>query len=75
MDSVEYMSFIHENKLPINLKTLIDIPNRGYVTCQFKDFNPMTFAIKIIEASGLPRHLIDVISEGYAKYVNIKSKK
>ena len=75
MDSVKYMGFIHENKLPINLKTLIDIPNRGYSICQFKDFNPMTFAIKIIEASGLPRHLIDVISEGYAKFINIKSQK
>lgn len=75
MDSVEYMDFIHENRLPINLKTLIDIPNRGYSVCQFKYFNPMSFAIKIIEASGLPRYLIDVISEGYAKYVNMKSQK
>lgn len=75
MDSNEYMDFIHENKLPINLKTSIEIPNRGYSKCQFKDFNPLIFATKIIEATGLPRHLIDVISEGYAKYINIKSEK
>ena len=75
MDSDEYMDFILENKLPINLKTSIDIPNRGYSKCQFKDFNPLTFAIRIIEATGLPRHLIDVISKGYATYINIKSEK
>ncbi|WP_292887584.1 helix-turn-helix domain-containing protein [Methanobrevibacter sp. UBA212] len=75
MNSDEYMGFINENKLPINLKTSINIPNRGYSKCQFKDFNPLTFAIKIIEATGLPRHLIDVISEGYATYINIRSNK
>jgi len=75
MDSDEYMEFILENKLPINLKTSIDIPTRGYSKCQFKDFNPLTFTIRIIEATGLPRHLIDVISKGYAAYINIKSEK
>lgn len=75
MDSNEYMQFIFENKLPINLKTSIDIPDRGYLRYQFKDFDPLIFTIRIIEATGLPRHLINVISEGYGKYIEIKSKK
>ena len=75
MDSDEYMEFILENKLPINLKTSIDIPTSGYSKCQIKDFNPLIFAFRIIEATGLPRHLIDVISKGYATYINIKSEK
>lgn len=73
MDSKDYMKFIFENNLPINFKTSIEIPNGGYKKCQFNEFNPLTCAIRIIEATGLPRHLIDVISEGYAKYINIKS--
>ena len=75
MDSNEYMQFIFENKLPINLKTSIDIPDRGYLRYPFKDFDPLIFTIRIIEATGLPRHLINVISEGYGKYIEIKSKK
>lgn len=74
MDSEEYMEFICKNKLPINLKTSIDIPNRGYQKCKFEDFNPMAFVINIVLASGIPRHLITVISEGYSKYIKIKSK-
>lgn len=75
MDSKEYMEFIYENKLPINLKTSIDIPAGDYLKCQFHDFNVIVFIFKIIEATGLPRHLIDVIADGYVKYVEIKSKK
>jgi hypothetical protein len=75
MDSDEYMDFILENKLPINLKTSIDIPNIGYLKLSFKDFNPLTLTLNIISATGLSRHLIDVIAEGYSKYIKIKSKK
>jgi len=75
MDSEEYMVFIRENKLPINLKTSIDIPTMDYLKCKFQDFNVFEFIFKIIEATGLPRHLIDVIANGYGKYVEIKSKK
>lgn len=74
MDSSEYMDFILENKVPINLKTSIDIPNNDYFKCQFKDFNPLTFTIQIVEATGLPRCLVEVISNGYARYIDIKSK-
>lgn len=73
IDSKEYGKFIFENKLPINIKTSIDIPNKGYSKCQFKDFNPLKFTINIISATGLPRHLVNVIAEGYAKYIQ-KSK-
>ena len=73
MDSNEYMEFIIENKLPINLKTSINIPNSGFSKCKFKDFNPFAFAIRIIEATGLPRHLVDVISKGYYSHIKIKS--
>ena len=75
MDSDEYMNFILENRLPINLKTSIDIPNIGYLKLSFKDFNPLTLTLNIISATGLSRHLIDVIAEGYSKYIKIKSKK
>lgn len=74
MDSGEYMDFILENKIPINLKTSIDIPNNDYFKCQFKDFDPLTFTIQIVEATGLPRCLVEVISNGYARYIGIKSK-
>lgn len=74
MDSEEYMNFILENKVPINLKTSIDIPNNDYFKCQFKDFDPLTFTIQIVEATGLPRCLVEVISNGYARYIGIKSK-
>lgn len=75
MDSVEYMNFILENKLPINLKTSIEIPNMGYLVYPFKDFNLFALTLNIISATGLSRHLIDVIGKGYAKYIEIKSKK
>ena len=75
MDSDEYMNFILENRLPINLKTSIDIPNIGYLKLSFKYFNPLTLTLNIISATGLSRHLIDVIAEGYSKYIKIKSKK
>lgn len=75
MDSKEYMKFIYENKLPINLKASIDIPNIEYLTCPLQDFHPKTLTFKIIEATGLPRHLIDVIANGYSKFIEIKSKK
>ena len=73
MDSEDYIDFICKNKLPINLKTSIDIPNIGYLKCKFEDFNPMAFVINIILASGIPQHLINIISEGYTKYIKIKS--
>lgn len=74
MDSEEYMDFIYKNKLPINLKNSIDIPNNGYLSCQFGEFNPMKFTIYITFATGLPRHLINTISEGYYNHMKIKSK-
>lgn len=73
IDSEEYMDFILENKLPINLKTSIDIPNRGYLKCQLQDFDVMTFAFKIIAATGVSMHLTEIISKGYGKYIKIKA--
>ena len=75
MDSKEYMDFILKNKLPINIKTSIDIPDKGYLVYLFEDFNVFTLIFNIISATGLPRHLIDVIAEGYGKYMKIRSKK
>lgn len=74
IDSKEYIKFIYENKLPINLKTTVNIPNKGYLIIPFEDFNVMNFSVNMIEAMGLPRHLIEIISEGYAKFISIKSK-
>ena len=75
MDSEEYMDFIRENKLPISLKTSIDIPNKGYLTYPFEDFNVFSLTLNIISATGLSMHLSNVIGKGYAKYIEIKSKK
>lgn len=74
MDSKEYMDFIFENKLPINIKTSIDVPNEGYLIYSFKNFDDLVLTFDIISATGLPRHLIDVIGKGYSNYLNIKSK-
>lgn len=75
IDSKEYMEFINENKLSINLKKSINIPNIGYLKCPFQDFNVMVFTIKIIPAMGLSTHLTEVISKGYGKFIEIKSRK
>lgn len=69
MDSKEYMEFIHKNKVPINLKKTINIPNREYLTYSFDKFNVITLSIKIIEATGLPTYLTNVISEGYGNFI------
>ena len=74
MDSQEYMDFIYENGMPINLKTSIDIPNKGYLVYSFKDFDVFSLAVNIISATGFSRHLIDVITRGFANYLKIKFK-
>lgn len=74
IDSKEYMEFIYKNKLSINLKKSINIPNIGYLKCAFQDFDVMAFTIKIIPAMGLTTHLTEVISKGYGKFIEIKFK-
>lgn len=74
IDSEEFIKYIFENRLPINLKTSIDIPNNDYIKYPFNKFNPLSFAFKLIEATGISRHLTKAIGEGYGKYITIKSK-
>lgn len=74
IDSEEYMVFISENGLPINLKTSIDIPLNGYIVNQFKNFNVFSLSLNIISATSPSRHLVDEISNGYGNYLKHKSK-
>ena len=75
IDSEKYMNFIYENKLPINLKPQINIPNYGYWDLQCHEFDDFLFTLNIVNAMGVSMHLIDVISEGYANFIKIKAKK
>lgn len=74
IDSEEYMDFISENGLPINLKTSIDIPINGYIVNQFKDFNVASLSLNFISATSLPLHLVHEISVGYDSYLRHNSK-
>lgn len=75
IDSDEYMEFITNNGLSINLKTSVNIPYNGYLECKFNDFDIAKFAFLIVSAIGVPLHLREIIANAYSKYIKIKSKK
>lgn len=74
IDSERYIEFIYENKVPINLKKSIDIPNKGYFSYPFKDFEMTPLILNIISATGLPISLIKSILKEYKEKLNSSNK-
>lgn len=75
VDSKEFMEFIWENKLPINLKSSINIPDTDYLKCQINDFNEIDYTLKIAMTLGVSGHLKNVIADSYIKYITLNAEK
>lgn len=75
LDDKEFFNFIHENKLPINLKSEVSLPLYGnYIKLNLHDFNSQNFLLEIASVLGFPKHLSKSFSRCFINYLTSNAK-